>query len=84
MVDRNIINKLGLSQEKLNQQVGEMFGKQESEVLEEVLRTKVDSDLPGAILKGTIVAQVGNDVVIEVGLQWSFRSYGMDHASKHS
>ncbi len=69
MVDRNIINKLGLSQEQLSQQVGEMFGKQESEFLEEVLRTKVDSRLPGAILKGTIVAQVGNDVVIEVGLK---------------
>jgi small subunit ribosomal protein S1 len=69
MVDRNIVSKLGLSQEKLDQQVGEMFGEQENEFLEEVLRTKVDSRLPGTILKGTIVSQIGNDVIIEVGLK---------------
>jgi len=69
MVDRNIVNKLGLSQEKLDQQVSEMFGEKENEFLEEVLRTKVDSSLPGTILKGTIISQIGNDVIIEVGLK---------------
>jgi len=69
MVDRNIVQKLGLSQEELDQQVGEMFGERENEFLEEVLRTKVDSRLPGTILKGTIVSQIGNDVIIEVGLK---------------
>jgi small subunit ribosomal protein S1 len=69
MVDRNIVNKLGLSEEELDQQVGEMFGEKENEFLEEVLRTKVDSSLPGTILKGTIVSQIGNDVIIEVGLK---------------
>jgi len=69
MVDRNIINKLGLSQEKLDQQVSEMFGEQENEFLEEALQTKVDSRLPGTILKGTIVSQIGNDVIVEVGLK---------------
>jgi len=58
MVDRNIVNKLGLTQEKLDQQVNEMFGEQETEFLENALQTKVDLRLPG-----------GNDVIVEVGLK---------------
>jgi small subunit ribosomal protein S1 len=69
MVDRNIVNKLGLSQEAINQQVGEMFSDKENQFLEEVLQKKVDSHLPGAILKGKIVSQIGNDVIVEVGLK---------------
>ena len=69
MVDRNIVNKLGLTQEKLEQQVNEMFGEQENEFLEEALQTKVDLRLPGTILKGTIVSRIGNDVIVEVGLK---------------
>ncbi len=69
MVDRNIVNKLGLSEEKLDQQVGELFGELETDFLEEALQTKVDLRLPGTILKGTIVSQIGNDVVVEVGLK---------------
>jgi small subunit ribosomal protein S1 len=69
MVDRNIVNKLGLTQEKLDQQVNEMFGEQEHEFLEEALQTKVDLRLPGTILKGTIVSRIGNDVIVEVGLK---------------
>jgi small subunit ribosomal protein S1 len=69
MVDRNIVKKLGLSQEKLEQQVNEMFGDQENEFLEQALQTKVDLRLPGTILKGTIVSRIGNDVIVEVGLK---------------
>jgi small subunit ribosomal protein S1 len=69
MVDRNIVNKLGLTKEKLDQQVDEMFGQQENEFLEEALQTKVDLRLPGTILKGTIVSRIGNDVIVEVGLK---------------
>ena len=69
MVDRNIVNKLGLSEEKLDQQISEMFSDQDNEFLEEALQTKVDSRRPGAILKGTIVSQIGNDVIVEVGLK---------------
>ncbi|MEJ2646848.1 MAG: S1 RNA-binding domain-containing protein, partial [Sedimentisphaerales bacterium] len=69
MVDLNIINKLGLSQEKLDEQVNEMYGEQEQKYLEDALQAKVDSRLPGAILKGTIVSQIGNDVIVEVGLK---------------
>jgi small subunit ribosomal protein S1 len=69
MVDRNIVNKLGLSQEVIDQQVSKMFSDKENQFLEEVLQTKVDSRLPGTILKGTIVSQIGNDVIVEVGLK---------------
>jgi small subunit ribosomal protein S1 len=69
MVDRNIINRLDLSEEKLDEQVGEIFGEEESEFLEGILQKKVDSRLPGTILKGTIVTQIGNDVIVEVGLK---------------
>jgi small subunit ribosomal protein S1 len=69
MVDRNLANKLGLSQEVIDQQVGKMFSDKENQFLEEVLQTKVDSRLPGSILKGTIVSQIGNDVIVEVGLK---------------
>jgi len=69
MVDRNIVNKLGLSEEKLEEQINEMFGEGENEYLEEILQKKVDSRLPGTILQGTIVSQLGNDVIVEVGLK---------------
>jgi len=69
MVDQNIVNKLGLSDAKLDEQIGEMFGSGETEYLEQILQKKVDSRLPGSILKGTIVSQLGNDVIVEVGLK---------------
>ena len=69
MVDRNIVHRLDLSEDKLDKQVSEMFGEEEHEFLENVLRANVDSRLPGTILKGTIVSQAGNDVIVEVGLK---------------
>jgi len=69
MVDRNIINKLGMSAEQVDLQVNEMFGEKENEMFQEALQAKVDSHLPGTILKGKIVTQIGNDVIIEVGLK---------------
>ena len=78
MVDRNLVKKLGLSEEQLDQQVSEMFGEEEGKFLETVLQKKVDSRLPGTILKGTIVTQIGNDVIVEVGL----KSEGVIEASE--
>ncbi|MHC4364562.1 MAG: 30S ribosomal protein S1, partial [Planctomycetota bacterium] len=69
MIDKNIVNRLGLSKEDIDQQVNEMFSDQENKLLEQVLQTKVDSRLPGTIIKGTIVSQIGNDVIVEVGLK---------------
>ncbi|MGA2323867.1 MAG: 30S ribosomal protein S1 [Sedimentisphaerales bacterium] len=69
MVDRNIISKLGMSAEQVDSQVNEMFGEKENEMFQEALLAKVDSHQPGTILKGKIVTQIGNDVIIEVGLK---------------
>ena len=46
-----------------------MFGEKENEMFQEVLQAKVDSHQPGTILKGKIVTQIGNDVIVEVGLK---------------
>jgi len=69
MVDRNIVNKLGLSEEKLDEQVQQLFSEEDSEFLEKILKSKVDSRLPGTILKGTIVSQLGDEVYVDVGLK---------------
>ena len=69
MVDRNLISRLGLSEDQIDAQIGEMFGDSEHEHLEEILQNKVDSNLPGTILTGTIAQQLGNDVIVEVGLK---------------
>ncbi len=78
MVDRNIISKLGLSKEELERQVNEMFSEKDNEYLEQVLQTKVDLGQPGIILKGIIVSQIGNDVIVEIGL----KSEGIVEASE--
>jgi small subunit ribosomal protein S1 len=69
MVDRNLINKLGLSQEDIENQIRELFTETDGAYLEEALKGKVDSHLPGSLLKGKIVTQVGNDVIVEIGLK---------------
>jgi small subunit ribosomal protein S1 len=69
MVARNIINKLGLSEEKIDQQVNEMFSTEDIGFLEKALEKKVDSLVPGNILTGTIVSRLGDDVIVEVGLK---------------
>ncbi len=69
MVTRNIINKLGLSDEKIDQQINEMFSAEDVGFLEQSLEQKVDSLVPGNILEGTIVTRLGDDVIVEVGLK---------------
>jgi len=69
MVDKNIVNKLGLSEQELDKQVDEIFGEKETEYLEEALQNKVDAHLPGTILKGRIVSQIGSDIIVEIGLK---------------
>jgi len=78
MVNRNLINQLGLSEDKINQQIEEMFSDDDKQYFETILEKKVDSHLPGNILKGTIVTQIGNDGIVEIGL----RSEGSVDASE--
>ena len=69
MVDRNIFSKLGVSEDQIDAQISEMFGDDENKFLEDALDNKVDSHMPGTILKGKIAAYIGNDVIVEVGLK---------------
>jgi len=69
MVNRNIIKQLGLSEEQIEQEVGELFNEELHQVLNEALDRKVDALVPGTIIKGKIVTQLGNDVIVELGLK---------------
>ena len=69
MVDRNIINSLGISEDQLNQEVEDLFNESDSELLDHSLEMKIAALVPGTILAGRIVAQLGNDVIVELGLK---------------
>lgn len=69
MVDRNIIRKLGFTPEELDSKVNELFGETENKLLLEAIEKKVDVLAPGNILKGRILQQIGNDVILEIGLK---------------
>ncbi|MHC5060671.1 MAG: 30S ribosomal protein S1 [Planctomycetota bacterium] len=69
MVDRNIINKLGLSYDQIEEQVNELFNDEHTQLLDEALDKKVDTLVPGTILSGRIVTHLGNDVIVELGLK---------------
>jgi small subunit ribosomal protein S1 len=78
MVDRNLIQKLGLSNEQIEQEVSELFTPEYTQLLAEELDKKVEALVPGTIVKGKIVTQLGNDVIVELGL----KSEGMVEASE--
>ena len=78
MVDRNLINKLGLSNELLEQEVNDLFTSEHTQLLEEELAKQVEALAPGTIVKGRIVTRLGNDVIVELGL----KSEGMVEASE--
>ncbi len=69
MVDRNLINQLGFSDDLLEQQLGEFYTAEHQQQLEKALEKKIESLVPGTIVSGRIVGQVGNDVVVELGLK---------------
>ena len=78
MVDRNIIVQLGLTDAILEEEVSQLFGAEQIELLDKALDKKVDALIPGSILTGKIVAQLGNDVIVELGL----KSEGIVEASE--
>ena len=69
MVDFNIINTLGINLDELNAEVDSMYTQEHTQMLDEVLETKTQALVPGSILVGKIVEQIGNDVIIEIGLK---------------
>ena len=78
MVDRNIISKLGLSEDHVDQEIMALFTEEHKQLLDNVLATKVEALIPGTIVKGKIVTQFGNDVIVELGL----KSEGIVEASE--
>lgn len=69
MVSRNIIRQLGLSEEEIDQEVSKLVSAELHQMLNEALESKVDALVPGTIIKGKIVTQLGNDVIVELGLK---------------
>ncbi len=69
MVSRNIIRQLGLSEEQIDQEVSKLVSEELHQMLNEALESKVDALAPGTIIKGKIVTQLGNDVIVELGLK---------------
>ena len=69
MVDRNIISKLGLSEAEIDQEIQSLFTEEHQQLLDKALETKAEALIPGTIVKGKIVTQFGNDVIVELGLK---------------
>jgi small subunit ribosomal protein S1 len=69
MVDFNIYSRLGISEEEINSELNELFTKEHEKLLGEALVDQVETLVPGNILTGRIVEQVGNDVILEIGLK---------------
>ncbi|MHC5083419.1 MAG: 30S ribosomal protein S1 [Planctomycetota bacterium] len=69
MVDRNIVSKLGLTWDEVESEVNSLFTEEHEVLLAEELEKKVEALAPGTIVQGKIVAQLGNDVIVELGLK---------------
>ncbi len=69
MVNRNIIRQLGLTEEQLEQEISQLFNEEHRQLLGEAVERKVEALVPGTIIKGKIVTQLGNDVIVELGLK---------------
>ena len=78
MVNRNIVNELGLSYEAIDEEIQSLFTKEHIALLDKALDNQVDTLTPGNILKGRIVMRLGNDVIVELGL----KSEGIVEASE--
>ncbi len=69
MVDHNLIQSLGVSDEEVEQQLSAAAeGNNPEEVLGELVDENVAAT-PGTILKGHVVNVIGDEVVVEVGLK---------------
>ena len=70
MVDQNLINSLGITDEEVNKYLKEALPNGgDSEDLVETVKQASERFQVGSILTGRIVSVVGNDVYVEVGLK---------------
>jgi len=70
MVDRNLIQSLGITDEQVSSELAAALGTEDAAgTLEQAIQDKSSQFQVGSILKGRVVNVVGNDVFIEVGLK---------------
>ncbi len=71
MVDRNLIKSLGITDEQIQEQIGDALGSGEdvSQNLTDAMQEASSRFKVGSILTGQIVSVIGNDVFVEVGLK---------------
>ena len=69
MVDFNIYKKLGITKDSIEQELSLLFTEEHVSMISGALDTKAETLAPGAILTGKIVEQIGNDVIVEIGLK---------------
>ncbi|MGE4285553.1 MAG: 30S ribosomal protein S1 [Phycisphaerae bacterium] len=69
MVDFNIYKKLGITAESIEQELSTIFTDDHVALINGALDTKAATLTPGTILTGKIVEQIGNDVIVEIGLK---------------
>jgi len=69
MVDRNLIQSLGMSDEDVENQLSEALGEDFSQESLGELIHETTTHQPGTILTGRVVNVIGNDVMVEVGLK---------------
>ena len=70
MVDHNLIEKIGLDEEEVEQLVKEAYGEDVAQGdMDSLLRGDIQNFQPGTILQGKVVGKAGDDVVVEVGLK---------------
>jgi len=69
MVDRNLIQSLGISNEDVESQLSEALGDDFNQESLGQLIHETTTHQPGTILTGRVVNVIGNDVMVEVGLK---------------
>ena len=79
MVNRNLLQKIQISEEEIDKSLNEALGSEDSDRgMEAVLTEAIQSFTPGSLLSGKIIGLAGDDVVVEVGL----KSEGLVHISE--
>ena len=69
MVDHNLIQSLGISDNEVETQLAQALGEDFSQdALQAMIQENIGHQ-PGNILKGRVVSVIGSDVIIEVGLK---------------
>ncbi|MDY7010175.1 MAG: 30S ribosomal protein S1 [Planctomycetota bacterium] len=70
MVDQNLIQSLGITEEQIAEQIGDALGGGDiSQNLTDAMQEASSRFKVGSILSGQVVSVIGNDVFVEVGLK---------------